>query len=75
MLDEGSFAGIFGREILCCSANFDIDGPGKEVGIVKSRATSANKATLASSCAVRRGVIRGIGLPKKVCCTGILKTE
>lgn len=55
------------------SVTLDKDGPGTEVGKVKINVTSAKTAMLPNSCATRRGVGGGIGLPKSVCCLGIMQ--
>jgi len=51
----------------------DKEGPGTEVGKVKNNVTSAKTAMLLNSCAARRGVSGGIGLPQSVCCLGIVQ--
>jgi hypothetical protein len=70
---KGWNAVSFVREKPRPSVTLDKDGPGTEVGKVKNNVISAKTAMLPNSCATRRGVSGGIGLPKSVCCLGIMQ--
>lgn len=65
-----------GIDVLTPSSVSDIldsDGvEGIEVDNAKKRERTAKTAIIPSNCATLRGVNRGIGLPKRVCCTGMI---
>lgn len=65
----------FGRENPWASVIFDKEGPGTEVGVEKNKVINAKTAMDPNSCAALRGVSGGIGLPKRVCCLGIVKAH